>query len=116
MLPIVTFEFANCELETPPDFIDTSPAETEKLAELNDAAPLTVVLASLIEIVTVSFVTAVSIGSVPVNVKVPPVLNESVPVSPTIVNELAAGAVQDATPDPLVVKIYPDEPSTLGNV
>ena len=60
-------------------------------------------VASFADIVTVSFVTTVSIGSVPAKVKVPPVLNESVPVSPARLNEDTTVA-QERAPLPSVCK------------
>ena len=58
----------------------TLPEVTVKSPESKDAIPLFVSDASSAEIVTVSFVTAVSIPSPPVKVNVPPTLKSSNPV------------------------------------
>ena len=60
--------------------------------------------------------TAVSISfAVPAKVRVPPVLNVSVPVPPAIVKLDDAGEENDKVPLPFVVRICPFVPSALGS-
>lgn len=67
--------------------------------------------------VTVLLVTAVLTSfAVPANVNVSPVLKVSLPLSPATVKLDAAGAENERTPLPFVVRIYPLLPSALGSV
>ena len=107
-------EPASSSLLTPPFLIVTTPDDTEKLSELNEATPLLDVLASSPAIVISSSDTVVSIPSPPVNVSVPPVENESLlPLSAASVKVLVIEP-NDKTPEPSVFRNCHALPSALG--